>query len=171
MSADQATRHAPHPRPHPRRRPGWFALPRVERRAIITLALLVPAMHVAVRVIDYRRTLAVAEWTATRARWRRKVDTSDAAGAVVEAYRLATARVQRYSLLPGNCLSRSLALWWVLRRRGAAPELRLGVSLGGGDFAAHAWVELGGLAVNDRQDVALRFTPLTGSTPAPRWMD
>jgi hypothetical protein len=41
------------------------------------------------------------------------------------------------------------------------PALRLGVSLEGGAFAAHAWVELDAVVLNDRQDVTSRYAPLT----------
>lgn len=145
-------------------RPGWFDLPPHERRAIISTAALVPLTHVAVRVLDYKRTMAAAEWTATRWPFRRSApDTSIS----IERLRLASARVQRYSPVPGNCLSRSLVLWWQLRRRGLTPGLRLGVSLAGGTFAAHAWVELNGRVLNDRAEVSDRFRPLTESTTPP----
>jgi hypothetical protein len=139
-------------------RRGWFDLPRGHRGAVLSTAFLVPATHVLVRVIDYRRTMAMAEWSAGRWPFRR---TTAPTPEVVDAFRLATTRVQRYSPLPGNCLSRSLVLWWALRRRGLPPELRFGVSLAGGTFAAHAWVELDAVVLNDRQDVASRYAPLT----------
>lgn len=137
------------------RRRGWFDLPREERRAVLTMMWLVPALHVAVRVFDYRRTRAWLDRSSAQAAER----TANS----INALRLATSRVQVHSWLPGNCLSRSLALWWLLRRRGYAPELRLGVSMAGGTFAAHAWVELDGRVLNDRQDVATRYRPLVAS--------
>jgi Transglutaminase-like superfamily len=142
-----------------RRRRGWFDLPRDERRAVITMVWLVPALHVAVRVWDYRRTRAWLEQSASARRaLRRGVEGR------VEAYRLATARVTRYSWLPGNCLSRSLALLWLLRRNGHDADLHLGVSLAGGEFAAHAWVTLAGRVLNDTQDVAQRYAPLRSTS-------
>lgn len=139
-------------------RRGWFDLPRAERRAVVATAMLVPMAHVLVRVFNYRRTMGVAEWTA--ARWPAR-HTAPETPLVIDRCRLAIARVQRYSPLPGNCLSRSLVLWWQLQRRGLAPALRLGASLAGGAFAAHAWVEHDGHALNDTPDVAERYAPLT----------
>lgn len=139
-------------------RRGWFDLPRAERRAVIVTAVLVPATHILVRIINYRHTMALATWTA--ARWPARPPVADAR-LVVDQLRLATARVQQYSPLPGNCLSRSIVLWWRLRRRGLEPDLRLGVSLAGGTFAAHAWVEHEGRVLNDTVDVADRYRPLT----------
>jgi len=146
-----------------RSRRGWFDLPRDERRAVITMLWLVPALHVAVRVWDYRRTRAWLEANALRhSRHLRQPEGR------VDAYRLATSRVTRYSWLPGNCLSRSLALLWLLQRNGHDARLYLGVSKTGGDFAAHAWVTLGDLVLNDTQDVASRFVPFSPPKPTPQ---
>jgi Transglutaminase-like superfamily len=41
------------------------------------------------------------------------------------------------------CLPRALAAHAMLRRRGIASRLCLGVAREGGDLAAHAWVEIG----------------------------
>jgi hypothetical protein len=144
-----------------RRRRRWSSLPATQRRAVIATALLVPITHVLLRIIDYRRTMALASWTAGRWPFKR---TALHPPETVEAFRLASARVQHYSPLPGNCLSRSLVLWWQLQQRGLAPALRLGVSLAGGSFAAHAWVEQRGCVVNDTADVAERYRPFTGGT-------
>ncbi len=145
----------------PRR--GWSALPREERRAVITMVWLVPAVHMAVRLFDYRRT---HEWLERRAGTRPAALTASSDEPAV--WQLAIARVGRYSWLPGNCLSRSLALLYVLRSRGQDAHLQLGVSLAGGAFAAHAWVTQGGLVLNDTQDVASRYVPLASATPLRR---
>ena len=41
------------------------------------------------------------------------------------------------------CLPRALAAHAMLRRRGIASRLCLGVARNGGEFAAHAWIEVG----------------------------
>ena len=61
-----------------------------------------------------------------------------------------------------GCLRESLLLWWLLRRRGADAELRVGVREAAGGIAAHAWVELDGRPLNDRPDVASRYAPFAG---------
>jgi hypothetical protein len=48
-----------------------------------------------------------------------------------------------------NCLKVSLALWWLLARRGIASDLRVGVRRDGEKFEAHAWVECGGASLNE----------------------
>lgn len=158
MSVETAG-HAP-----ARRRRRWSALPRGQRRAVLATAMLVPVAHVLIRVITYRRTMALAAWTA--ARWPSRL-AANPAPETIDALRLATARVQRYSPVPGSCLSRSLVLWWQLRRRHLSPDLRLGVSLADGTFAAHAWVEHNGCVLNDRADVSARYGPLMRPVPPP----
>lgn len=51
------------------------------------------------------------------------------------------------------CLEQSLTLFVLLRRRGIRAELRLGVQPR--PFYAHAWVEVGGRAISEAEDLPL----------------
>ena len=64
-----------------------------------------------------------------------------------------------------TCLVRSLALLGVLRRHGIAAQLRIGVGDTQPRLAAHAWVEVDGVPVNDSADVAERYAPFAGPLP------
>lgn len=69
------------------------------------------------------------------------------------------------ALLRARCLPRSLVLWHFVRDRGAAAELRLGVSkLANGQLAAHAWLEFDGQPLNEHADLFERYSAL----PSPR---
>jgi hypothetical protein len=65
-----------------------------------------------------------------------------------------------------KCLVRSMALGRFLGRKGIPFELKIGVPAGqpvngvGGtpDFNAHAWVEYGGVVLNDKADIANEFS-------------
>ncbi len=74
-------------------------------------------------------------------------------------------------IIHANCLERSLLLWSLLRRRGFSGTIRIGVSNKAEQFKAHAWVELNGVVLNDRPDVAAEFVPFSGAidlaVPAP----
>lgn len=71
----------------------------------------------------------------------------------VEAARMVNAAA---SLAGVSCLPRSLVLWTLVRERGAT--LRLGIARFPHEgFAAHAWVELDGVPLNDRPDIAERY--------------
>jgi hypothetical protein len=53
----------------------------------------------------------------------------------------------RRGAINATCLRQSLLIYWLLRRRGLAPELKIGVRKEEGRFDAHAWVELQGVAL------------------------
>lgn len=72
----------------------------------------------------------------------------------------------RHTPFPVTCLTRSLLLQWLLRRRGVDSQLRIGVRLTQGALDAHAWVECDGVPVNDKPDVASQFAPFGDSVPA-----
>ena len=76
-----------------------------------------------------------------------------------------------HHVLPaGNCLTRSLYLQWLLRRRGVPTDLRIGVQLADGRLLAHAWVEYAGTPLNDAPDVALRYAPFERPLVAGAWV-
>ncbi len=69
----------------------------------------------------------------------------------------------RYAPGKSSCLRQTAALAWLLRRRGVATNLRIGVARQEGKFTAHSWLETGegevfGLSETDK------YTPL--SNPA-----
>jgi len=85
-----------------------------------------------------------------------------------------TLRVMRLAVrrgfYAGNCLSRSLTLWWLLHHQGITSDLRIGVrkkeagrlpSEGHaaleGQFEAHAWVEVEGYPLNENEHVHQRY--------------
>jgi hypothetical protein len=63
----------------------------------------------------------------------------------------------RYVPWWGNCLKRSLVLWYLLRRQGQMSQLRIGVRREQGRFEAHAWVEYENRVLNDSSTVHQQF--------------
>lgn len=57
-----------------------------------------------------------------------------------------------------NCLVRSLALFRMLARLEIFPDLVIGVTAS--PFAAHAWVQIGDVVLNDSIDRVRRFVPI-----------
>ena len=76
---------------------------------------------------------------------------------VIKALGEAVNIAARHSPFPATCLTRSLLLGWLLRRRGVQSQLCIGVRLTQGALNAHAWVECEGVPVNDRPDVGAQF--------------
>ena len=72
---------------------------------------------------------------------------------------------RRYSLYIADCLTRSLVLQYMLRRRNIPATLRLGVRTITGQFEAHAWVEYEGSALNELEDVRTVYAPFDWTHP------
>jgi hypothetical protein len=71
-----------------------------------------------------------------------------------------------WNILPANCLARSLVLCWLLRNQSLEADLRIGVAKFDGHFAAHAWVEHMGVALEE-DDVNSLFTAFDQKVPSP----
>jgi hypothetical protein len=114
----------------------WRALSREQKRLSMHACIAVGAAVVALRVVGVERTLRIASRPVKGPRQT-----------VIDDVVTAIDRAGRY--VPGStCLSRSLALAWMLRGSGVAADVRLGVKTAGG-FDAHAWVECDGIALED----------------------
>ena len=64
---------------------------------------------------------------------------------------------------PMQCLPRSAAATWLLRRRGVPAVMVIGVRKM--PFYAHAWVEVGGRVVNDTQQVQALYPAIDRLAP------
>jgi Transglutaminase-like superfamily len=65
-------------------------------------------------------------------------------------------------LIGRNCLDRSLAGLWLLRRAGEAPTLVLGAKREHGKLEGHAWLELGNVPLETRADEFVRVASFGG---------
>jgi hypothetical protein len=62
-------------------------------------------------------------------------------------------------IVRGKCLEQSMVLWFLLKRRQLPAELQIGGRRTSAGFEAHAWVELEGNVINDRDTVGQDFAP------------
>ncbi|MGH7472009.1 MAG: lasso peptide biosynthesis B2 protein [Longimicrobiales bacterium] len=113
---------------------------------------MLAATDLSLRFLGFARSVRIAR------RWARsrREPTNDTKLVQAVCRRVAMAGV----FYPGRarCLEQSLALFVLLRRRGVAAQLRLGVQPY--PFNAHAWVELDGTALNERPETIRQFVPL-----------
>jgi len=74
-----------------------------------------------------------------------------------------TARMVRAAARHGignpSCLEESLVLVHLLRKQGIASQLRIGVKKNIPKFEAHAWVECGGVALNESEALHDHYAP------------
>jgi len=83
--------------------------------------------------------------------------------AVIAAVNDAVSRAAIWYPRPAYCMPRSVVTTWLLRRRGVAAELVIGVRKM--PFYAHAWVEVGGRVVNDVPRVQTLYPAIDRWTP------
>jgi hypothetical protein len=114
----------------------------VGRRILLQAACALPLVALALRLFGFARVYAaLGRWTgharppADRRAW-------------VEGTRHLIRYLAEQGPYRGNCLSQSLVLWWLLRRRGIEADLRFGVRTEEGQLHAHAWVEYQGQPLN-----------------------
>jgi hypothetical protein len=129
----------------------WRKLAGGERWLLVRLAVLLPAIGGALRCFGISHTYLLLGGQIGRASAASTVPSAEQ----VSANRLSQLIdiVARHGLYPATCLRKSLALWWLLRRRGLPAELRIGVAKVEDQIHAHAWVEFAGRVINDRPTV------------------
>ena len=135
-----------------------------DRWLLFQAGLLLPLLGVSLRVISFRRTYSILRSLAPESARALLTDPEAASTRVLQVARV-VAMASRHTPTPNSCLHRSLALWWLLRRRGFDSHLRFGARRQPGGFEAHAWVEHNGVVVfddlvPDRDYVRLSWQPL-----------
>jgi hypothetical protein len=130
----------------------FLALTAPERRTFLAAMALLPLFWISLRVLGLQHL---------QTRLQRKPLARPARLTANELPRLGKLvnSAAHHALGPANCLTRSLYLWWLLRRKGIDSQLRIGVRLTGGVLDGHAWVEYAGVPVNDRPDVSADYPP------------
>jgi hypothetical protein len=143
----------------------WRVLSAGDRKLLLLAALLLPAFWVGLRVLGWRH------WHQLLLR-----RTPHAIGDAMQWPKVTSTRylvdvAVRHSVFPVTCLTRSLVLEWLLLRQGLPALLRIGVRRQSGQLEAHAWVEYGGMPVNDAADVARKFLPFQERVPTSAFDD
>ena len=123
-----------------------------QRGLLVRAWLLFFVAAPALRLFGFRRTQAALTPGAGAPASRHDIQEAQALA------RLVHAAANRNPFRP-NCLARSLVLCHLLRLRGLAAELRIGVAAPGGAFAAHAWVEHGGVALAEAESSVQTYAP------------
>jgi len=122
----------------------WRSLTPEAQLLTIKSAMAVGVSVIVLRMLGVERSLRAA---ARPVRERTRTVIGEVVTAVDRAARYVPA---------STCLSTSLALTWMLRGRGVPAAVRIGVKTAG-HFDAHAWVESGGVALNDPERPAERY--------------
>ena len=147
----------------PGRLAAWRALSGADQRTLLGLACGLPMVEASLRCFGAQRT---ASWL-SRAIKPGAIH-APAAAELQQADRLAhlAAIAGRRGILEARCLSQALLVRALLQRRGLDAVLQVGVRKDGGQFDAHAWVELDGhtLAQTSLQHLPLQPPPGAGNS-------
>ncbi|MDP3673047.1 MAG: lasso peptide biosynthesis B2 protein [Telluria sp.] len=130
-----------------------------EKRSVMLAVVLLPYCWLALRSLGLARVLA---------RLRRLPTGVQLTPDAIQSARLLGRAVNiaaRRGPFRMSCLTRSVLLAWLLRRRGIDVGVRIGVKVSAGEMAAHAWVQCAGVPVNDRPDIAAEFAPFDEVAP------
>ena len=116
----------------------FLALSPDERALFLQAAWWLPLVALQLRLFGLR---PFQRWSDRSPRHR--VPTAEATEFIIRAQRARrfVDLASRYGVCRGNCLSRSVTLWHLLRQQGIATELRVGVTRTTGGIEAHAWIE------------------------------
>lgn len=126
-----------------------------ERAVIFEVSLCVFLARLALKAVSFQRLRkALDRLTAGKPR-ARDIDTAR----VLALARLVNA-ASRHAPVVNTCLHRSLALWWLLRRRGIDGQLRFGARKRNGELEAHAWVEYRSVIVSEDNTQPDEYVPL-----------
>jgi Transglutaminase-like superfamily len=132
----------------------YRALDPESRRLFRRAAVLLPMIRASLRVRGYNKTFSSLQARVNPAAPAQSADSD--AEQLRKTSRMVRAAVH-HSLLHFTCLEESLGLWYLLRKQGIAPQLRIGVRKENGKFEAHAWVEHGGEALNQPEATHLHY--------------
>lgn len=159
----------------------WHSVKRVlaweasERRLLIQAVVMLPLTALGLRLFGFNRCYkGLARLTTGRFNGTMELNKEGLLGkSEQEATIRRTLRIMRlavrHGFYGGNCLSRSLTLWWLLRRQGITSDLRIGIRrrcvrqkeagtrTKGEQLEAHAWVELEGYPLNESEHVHQRY--------------
>jgi hypothetical protein len=130
------------------------ALTAAQRLVLVEAALLLPLVAAALRLAGLRASRRLLERYAGRSGSPPKMEPTAVARMVAVA--------ARHGLVRAGCLPSALTLEALLRRRGWAPELRLGVRKHEAGFEAHAWIEHEGVALMEPFRQHVGFVPFEG---------
>lgn len=136
----------------------WGALSRADRRTVLVAGAAMPVFWLGLRVLGLPRFQSILQRRPVACSRSMPLADIQALGELVNI-------AARHTLGPRTCLTRSLLLGWLLRRRGVQNQLRIGVCLTQGALQAHAWVECEGIPVNDRPDVSAQFASFGDLVP------
>lgn len=130
----------------------FWKLSPLQRKLTLHAMLFLPLTEAGLRVMGFRRWKQLIEYF-SRSAAQQPIPKPEARLEMTERIVRAVGAAERHAAGTPTCLERSLTLWWLLRRDAVDVELHIGARKSGSRLEAHAWVEVGGVVLNDSADV------------------
>jgi len=134
------------------------------RGLFLRAVAVLPLISLSLRLRGFRSTQATLQKGMVSAAPSHNPPDSATAASMALIARMVRSAAYR-SLGTPTCLEKSLALWWLLGRRGIASSLRIGARKTGDKFEAHAWVECNGVALNEPEQTPKHYTAFDEAFP------
>lgn len=122
-----------------------------ERRSLALAWLLLPVVAAGLKLFGFRKMQAALLPRAGAPAGRTDVGEAQSTARMVDA-------AGHWNPVHTSCLVRSLVLCRLLRRKGLAAELRIGVAQPDSNFSAHAWVTHAGVALAEAGAAGARYS-------------
>jgi transglutaminase superfamily protein len=145
----------------------WHALKRYRelnpeaRKLFHRAAVMLPCVALSLHLRGFKKTAEALEKKLSSSVSLRPQTENPATLAQLASHMVKAAG--RYGILRPSCLAESLTLWFLLKQRGVAADLRIGVRKTAQKFEAHAWVEYAGAALNQTEEQHLHYAAFDGS--------
>ena|ERR1700731_2788422 len=135
------------------------------RELFLRAAVLLPFISVSLRLRGFRATQSSLQKRLPRA----QTAIPDQSSRTQTESTALTARMVRSAAHrtwgSPACLEQSLALWWLLGRQGIESSVRIGTRKTDQKFEAHAWVECGGVALNEPEEAHKHYAAFSEELP------
>lgn len=134
----------------------FLALRWAERWLFVRAIFLLPLTAAALRLLGFRRVSAVLARLSPAVGAAAQPDEAESVSRARATARM-VGLAARHGFFNATCLPRAMILWWSLRRQGIASDLRIGIRKEVGEVQAHAWVEYGGVPLDDEQNIRRHY--------------
>ncbi len=130
----------------------WSVWPKFQRKSILQAMVILHITPVAMRIVGVQHWITILGFFTP-------INNPPLLATATELEQVHWLNIQavNHSLIRGKCLSRSINLWWLMRRHNIDTELRIGVRHKSKQFKAHAWLEYQGQPINADQNIGQHF--------------
>lgn len=129
---------------------------RKHQQLIFKARILIILTEISVRICGLKKTEVILSLFT-----KEKVQPNHRSTVVtIDRYTIIFNQIKQKTSLNGRCLSQSLVMRHLLREEGITSELKIGVMHRNEQFNAHAWLEKGGVLLNDHPSVIADYLVL-----------